>query len=95
MKQFFYLILCLGFTQCASVRFVGDPVVVNPNTPISIPLTSDMKNEWARYDLVEDSVPGMSVNKAFSDLIKDQKGERGNCCDRGYRYGYSASCTCL
>lgn len=76
MKQFFFLILCLVFAQCASVRFVGDPVVVNPNTPISIPLTSDMKNEWARYDLVEDSVPGMSVNKAFTDLIKDQKGER-------------------
>ncbi|RZS99347.1 S8 family peptidase [Aquimarina brevivitae] len=59
----------------------GAPVIVS--TPIenidSIPLkntdlTETQLKNWGAYDLVTDTIPGMSVEKAYQEIIKDQKG---------------------
>jgi len=38
-------------------------------------LTDSEKNEWAHLDLAKDTIPGMSVNKAYSKIIKNRKGK--------------------
>ncbi len=60
----------------------GAPTIVS--TPIenidAIPLKnisltdSELKN-WNSSDLVSDTIPGMSVNKAYAELIKNKKGQ--------------------
>lgn len=39
------------------------------------PLTADERQEWHHYDLEKDTVPGMSVEKAYTELIKDYEGK--------------------
>ena len=60
----------------------GTPTIVS--TPIenidSIPLKnislteSELKN-WNSADLISDTIPGMSVDKAYAELIKNKKGK--------------------
>jgi len=38
-------------------------------------LTEDQKQNWAHLDLVSDTIPGMSVDKAYAEEILDYKGE--------------------
>ncbi len=38
-------------------------------------LTENQKQSWAHFDLTNDTIPGMSVDKAYSELIKDYEGK--------------------
>jgi subtilisin family serine protease len=38
-------------------------------------LTETQKNTWAHLDLAKDTIPGMSVYKAYDDIIKNKKGQ--------------------
>jgi len=38
-------------------------------------LTEDELKVWGSKDLVKDTIPGMSVEKAYQEIIKDYKGE--------------------
>nr|WP_321229217.1 S8 family peptidase [uncultured Psychroserpens sp.] len=38
-------------------------------------LTESQKKAWSHLDLVQDTIPGMSVNKAYSEIIKNRKGK--------------------
>ena len=38
-------------------------------------LTENQKHTWAHLDLVKDTIPGMSVDKAYSDIVKNKKGQ--------------------
>ncbi|QTY26642.1 S8 family serine peptidase [Flavobacterium sp. CS20] len=38
-------------------------------------LTEDQKKSWAHLDLVNDTIPGMSVEKAYIELIKNYEGK--------------------
>lgn len=38
-------------------------------------LTEKQKESWAHLDLVSDTIPGMSVDKAYTEEIKDYEGE--------------------
>ncbi len=38
-------------------------------------LSEEQKENWQHHDLVADSIPGMSVDKAYAELIKDYEGE--------------------
>lgn len=63
------------FNSCASIRFKGDPIPVNPNKTVTIDLDESQKKQWFLLDLFKDKVPGMSVKRAFSELIKDKEGK--------------------
>lgn len=41
-----------------------------------IPLTENELLRWSHLDLEKDSIPGMSVDKAYSELLKDKKGTK-------------------
>ena len=38
------------------------------------PLTDDQLKRWSHLDLATDSIPGMSVDKAYAEFLKGKKG---------------------
>ena len=74
MKKLLLFILGLSLIACAGVRFKGEPVVVSTKKPIEATLSSSQKNQWATLDLVQDQIPGISVERAYSELIQEKKG---------------------
>lgn len=64
-------------TSCggtASIIFI--PIENIDNTPIKeLELTEKEKNSWSHLDLVKDTIPGMSINKAYDEIIKNKKGK--------------------
>lgn len=39
-------------------------------------LTENEKHTWGHLDLAKDTIPGMSVDKTYTELIKDKKGKK-------------------
>src|SRR6218665_432448 len=40
------------------------------------PLTDDQLKRWSHLDLEKDSIPGMSVDKAYAEILKNKKGAK-------------------
>ena len=52
-------------------------VVAQESAPYKkTPLTEQQLQRWSHLDLEKDSVPGMSVDKAYSELLKKKKGSK-------------------
>ncbi|HPE83065.1 MAG: S8 family peptidase [Aequorivita sp.] len=62
---------------CGSgAAIVATPIQNIDSNPLKIiPLTDEQLKHWPAMDLVKDTVPGMSVDKAYSEIIKKRKGE--------------------
>lgn len=65
-----------GATKQASVATpeiaVTAPLVIVKKAPVS---ENDLKR-WSHLDLVKDTIPGMSVDKAYEELLKGKKGTK-------------------
>lgn len=71
----FFIIPFFLFTSCASISFSGLPIrEINQNIFKKEPLTTEQKQKWHLLDLEKDSIPGMSVERAYNELIQDKKG---------------------
>jgi len=66
----------LLFYGCGSTApILSTPIENIDNTPIKFSeLTENEKHTWGHLDLVNDTIPGMSVNKAYTEIIKGKKG---------------------
>lgn len=54
----------------------SEPVQISEELPSkNAELTEDQLKTWKAADLLKDTIPGMSVDKAYSEIIKDQVGE--------------------
>ena len=54
----------------------SEPIEVSNDLPLkNTKLTDTQLESWKDFDLVTDTVPGMSVDKAYDQIIKDQQGE--------------------
>jgi cell wall-associated protease len=61
----------------SSAPIVATPIANIDALPLKItPLTDEQNKSWPAADLVTDTIPGMSVNKAYSEIIKNKKGEK-------------------
>ena len=40
------------------------------------PLKKNELNRWSHLDIINDTIPGMSVDKAYAELLKDKKGKK-------------------
>ncbi|MDO6516121.1 S8 family peptidase [Zobellia uliginosa] len=61
---------------CGSTALVSTPIANIDTTPLKISdLTDAQKKNWGHLDLVADTIPGMSVDKAYAEIIKNKKGE--------------------
>ncbi len=68
------LFLLMG---CGATALVSTPIENIDNTPLKISdLTDAEKKQWGHLDLVADTIPGMSVDKAYAEIIKNKKGDK-------------------
>jgi len=77
-KPLFYsLFLSTILLSCGATTAVLSTPVENIDTsPIKeSELTETEKNSWSHLDLAKDTIPGMSVQKAYTDIIKNKKGQ--------------------
>ena len=60
----------------AANTLVSTPVENIDAVPLKVAdLSKTQKEHWGHLDLVSDTIPGMSVDKAYTELIKTKKGE--------------------
>ena len=63
-------------TSCGSGFTIVSPPIENiDSTPIkTTDLTEKQIQNWKDYDLVTDTIPGMSVNKAYAEILPEHNG---------------------
>lgn len=73
----FAVALAAVMSSCGSgAAIVATPIANIDNNPLKVvPLDEEQLKRWPAMDLVTDTVPGMSVEKAYTELIKKRKGE--------------------
>jgi subtilisin family serine protease len=60
---------------CGAAAIVSTPIGNIDNTPVKeAELTEAQAHHWGHLDLQQDTIPGMSVDKAYAELLKDKKG---------------------
>ncbi len=66
------------FLSCGGVSEIISTPIKNIDTiPLKVSdLTETEKKNWGHLDLEKDTIPGMSVDKAYTELIKRKKGEK-------------------
>ena len=74
-KTALIVILFLVSMSCQTLKLDYQYITKHADTTPSASLSDFNKNKWQHLDPVDDSVPGMSVEKAYNELIKNQKGE--------------------
>lgn len=73
----FTLFSTLIFSCGSTADIIATPVENIDKTPLKVSeLTEAEKHNWGHLDLVKDTIPGMSVDKAYAELIKKRKGKK-------------------
>jgi cell wall-associated protease len=70
-----FLISILILTGCGALAPIPKPIELK-GKPISksLELTEQEKKDWFHLDLLMDTIPGLSLNRAYAEIIKDKKG---------------------
>lgn len=78
LKPFIYSGLALTLWACGGTAdILSTPIENIDATPLKIAeLTKAEKQNWGHLDLVTDTIPGMSVDKAYAEIIKGKKGTK-------------------
>ena len=66
--------LFISFISLLSMTTVAQEVRVSSFK--KTPLTEEQQQRWSHLDLETDSIPGMSVDKAYSEILKGKKGDK-------------------
>ena len=75
MRKVFYTLIFLPILSCSSVKF--DNELLASSSSISNLNFNELKmKNWHNLDLEQDSIPGMSVDRAYNELIKDLKSKK-------------------
>jgi subtilisin family serine protease len=64
-------------TSCTTSSLITAPPLTYTSTlsPKQSELTEQQAKHWGHLDLQKDTIPGMSVDRAYSELLKKKKGE--------------------
>ncbi len=63
--------------SCKSTAIISTPISNIDNTPVKFNELSEKEAQtWGHLDLVKDTIPGMSVDKAYDEIIKNRKGKK-------------------
>ncbi len=82
MKQLFSkssIAICISavLMGCGATTIISTPIENIDTTPSKIAdLTEVQKKNWGHLDLVTDTIPGMSVDKAYREIIGNKKGQK-------------------
>lgn len=61
---------------CGATQLVSTPIENIDRIPLKVAeLTEEERKSWGHADLVSDTIPGMSVDKAYSEIIGNKKGK--------------------
>lgn len=61
---------------CGSAKLLPTPIENIDTIPIkTLDLTEAEERIWSHLDLVKDTIPGMSIKRAYDEIIKDKKGQ--------------------
>lgn len=74
---YFSTILALAITGCNTTKnsIAYAPIENADNIPLKTGKISDTQlKRWSHLDLVKDTIPGMSVDRAYKELLKNKKG---------------------
>ncbi|GAA4234153.1 S8 family peptidase [Postechiella marina] len=73
----FTAVTALLLSSCGSTGdILSTPIENIDNTPLKVSeLTEAEKHNWGHLDLANDTIPGMGVDKAYSEIIKNKKGK--------------------
>ena len=66
------LVVAIALTGCGTSKVVTYNVDKLPLKNAKI--TDDQLKRWSHLDILTDTIPGMSVDKAYAELLKDKKG---------------------
>ncbi|MCK0161243.1 S8 family peptidase [Allomuricauda sp. F6463D] len=73
--SFLSIAAALFLMGCGSTSLVSTPVENIDTVPLKVSeLTDTEKKNWGHLDLLADTIPGMSVNRAYNEIIKNNKG---------------------
>ena len=70
--------IAMAITGCSSSSpaIIATPIDNIDQSPLKVtPLTDTQLKAWPEADLVTDTIPGMSVNKAYNEIIKNRTGK--------------------
>ena len=71
------IIVASLLSSCGSAKILSTPIENIDNTPIKImELTETEKQTWSHLDLVKDTIPGMSINRTYDEIIKGKRGKK-------------------
>ncbi|PIE99751.1 MAG: peptidase S8 [Maribacter sp.] len=71
---FFTASLLMG---CGATALVLTPVENIDSIPLKVSdMTENQKKSWSHADLITDTIPGMSVDKAYNEIINKRKGAK-------------------
>ncbi|UJH69099.1 S8 family peptidase [Allomuricauda sp. SCSIO 65647] len=74
--RFGLLGLSLFMMGCGATTLVSTPVESIDTVPRKVAeLTESEKKNWGHADLINDTIPGMSIDRAYSEIIKNKKGQ--------------------
>ncbi len=76
LKSIFTLSLAMALTGCSSVSKIPVPQPLNNAVTLpakKAPLTESQKKNWAHADLMTDTIPGISLDKAYK-FLEGKKG---------------------
>ena len=64
------------FFSCASLKVTNSPIRdLSAIATKQVELNEKEKQTWSHLDILSDSLPGMSVDKTYAEIIKDNKGK--------------------
>ncbi|WP_306351159.1 S8 family peptidase [Flavobacterium sp. '19STA2R22 D10 B1'] len=74
---YFSAILGLALTGCGASKVITSAAPITNIDNIALknaPLSDSNLKRWSHLDIIKDTVPGMSVDKAYAELLKNKKG---------------------
>ncbi len=76
-NRIFATISCVMLlVSCGAPAIISTPIENIDAIPLkNIDLTDAQLKSWGLLDLVTDTIPGMSVNRSYTELIKNRKGQ--------------------
>ena len=70
-------LFALIITGCGPTQLVTTPIANIDNTALKFnPLTEAEEKVWAHLNYISDTIPGMSIDKAYNEILKSKKGTK-------------------
>ncbi|MFA9192508.1 S8 family peptidase [Flavobacterium sp. FZUC8N2.13] len=74
------LLSALVLAGCGAQKLPNYKSITQITAPVNVtkkqPLTETQLKRWSHYDIIKDTVPGMSVDRAYAELLKNRKSEK-------------------